>query len=106
MVGKVFSEVGSGRNIGPFRRDLQRFLVEGLTIQATAKPGQVQEDVRMLAWDNLKRLSDRLGKAKAKEDMTSMHLRDLKRRIDAGRLPHTLLPAGECIRATAIGASE
>jgi ethanolamine utilization protein EutA len=27
-------------------------------------------------------------------------------RIDAGRLPHALLPAGECIRATAIGASE
>jgi ethanolamine utilization protein EutA len=32
--------------------------------------------------------------------------RALKRRIDAGRLPYALLPAGECIRATAIGASE
>ena len=30
----------------------------------------------------------------------------LRSRIDAGRFPHTLLPAGECIRATAIGASE
>jgi ethanolamine utilization protein EutA len=30
----------------------------------------------------------------------------LKRRIEAGRFPHALLPAGECIRATAIGASE
>src|SRR6185436_7494312 len=30
----------------------------------------------------------------------------LRRRIDAGRVPHALLPAGECIRATAIGASE
>jgi len=30
----------------------------------------------------------------------------LRRRIDAGRFPHALLPAGECIRATAIGASE
>jgi ethanolamine utilization protein EutA len=30
----------------------------------------------------------------------------IRRRIDAGRLPCALLPAGECIRATAIGASE
>jgi len=30
----------------------------------------------------------------------------LRQRIDAGRLPWRLLPAGECIRATAFGASE
>jgi ethanolamine utilization protein EutA len=30
----------------------------------------------------------------------------IRRRIDAGALPWRLLPAGECIRATAIGASE
>ena len=30
----------------------------------------------------------------------------VRRRVDAGVLPHGLLPAGECIRATAIGASE
>ena len=30
----------------------------------------------------------------------------LRRRLDAGNLPYALLPAGECIRATAIGASE
>jgi ethanolamine utilization protein EutA len=32
--------------------------------------------------------------------------RALRRRIDAGVLPWPLLPAGECIRATALGASE
>jgi ethanolamine utilization protein EutA len=32
--------------------------------------------------------------------------RALRRRVDAGVLPFTLLPAGECIRATALGASE
>jgi ethanolamine utilization protein EutA len=32
--------------------------------------------------------------------------RALRRRIDAGALPFPLLPAGECIRATALGASE
>lgn len=30
----------------------------------------------------------------------------VRRRLDAGRLAYPLLPAGECIRATAIGASE
>ncbi|HUP97445.1 MAG TPA: ethanolamine ammonia-lyase reactivating factor EutA [Usitatibacter sp.] len=30
----------------------------------------------------------------------------LRKRLDAGALPYPLLPAGECIRATAIGASE
>jgi ethanolamine utilization protein EutA len=30
----------------------------------------------------------------------------LRRRVDQGRLPWALLPAGECIRATAFGASE
>ena len=32
--------------------------------------------------------------------------RAIRQRIDAGRFPLTLLPAGECIRATALGASE
>jgi ethanolamine utilization protein EutA len=30
----------------------------------------------------------------------------IRRRIDAGKLPWAMLPAGECIRATALGASE
>ncbi|GEC03223.1 reactivating factor for ethanolamine ammonia lyase [Streptomyces spinoverrucosus] len=32
--------------------------------------------------------------------------RALRRRVDAGALPYPLLPAGACIRATALGASE
>ena len=32
--------------------------------------------------------------------------RAIRRRVDASKLPWALLPAGECIRATAIGASE
>ena len=39
--------------------------------------------------------TDRLGRHHA-----------LRRRLDAGQLPWPLLPAGECIRATAFGASE
>ena len=32
--------------------------------------------------------------------------RAVRQRLDSGKLPYALLPAGECIRATAIGASE
>src|SRR5213076_495665 len=31
---------------------------------------------------------------------------EMRKRLDAGVLPWPLLPAGECIRATALGASE
>lgn len=82
VVGAVYSEVGTGREIGPLRRDLQRFLISGLISQALAAPGQVQEDVRMVAYDTLRRLSARFGSAGAKDDMTAMHLRDSKMRID------------------------
>ena len=82
IAGKVFSEVGTGRTIGPLRRDLQRFTVEALIRQALARGGSVQEDVRMLAWDSLRRLRDRFAKASARDDMTAIHLRDTKMRID------------------------
>ena len=39
-------------------------------------------------------------------DMGRLFGRALRARIDAGAFPWPLLPAGECIRATAIGASE
>ena len=32
--------------------------------------------------------------------------REIRARLEAGRFPYALLPAGECIRATALGASE
>ena len=82
IVVAVYSEVGTGREIGPLRRDLQRFLISGLISQALAAPGQVQEDVRMVAYDTLRRLSIRFGSAIAANDMTAMHLRDSKMRID------------------------
>lgn len=82
VVGKVFSEVGPGRTIGPLRRDLQRFVIEALITQALAPAGSVQEDVRMLASDILRRLRDRFGKATSQDPMTQVHLRDTYERID------------------------
>src|SRR5262249_48264589 len=39
-------------------------------------------------------------------DMGRLLGRALRRKLDGGALPWPLLPAGECIRATALGASE
>lgn len=82
IAGAVFSEVGTGRSIGPLRRDLQRFVVEVLTTQALSRPGQLQEDARMIAWDTLVRLQRRYEAARSNDDKTAMHLRDMARRID------------------------
>lgn len=82
MAGAVFSEVGTGRAIGPLRRDLQRFVIEALTTQALSRPGQLQEDARMIAWDTLVRLQKRYEAATSRDEMTAVHLRDMARRID------------------------
>ncbi|MER3466517.1 MAG: hypothetical protein C4340_05185, partial [Armatimonadota bacterium] len=63
VVGKVFSEVGTGRSIGILRRDLQRFAVEALSKQALAPAGGIQEDARMIAWSTLERLHRRFSLA-------------------------------------------
>lgn len=82
IAGAVFSEVGTGRAIGPLRRDLQRFVIEALTTQALSRPGQLQEDARMIAWDTLVRLQRRYEAATSSDEMTAMHLRDMARRIE------------------------
>ncbi|HET6643998.1 MAG TPA: zinc-dependent metalloprotease [Fimbriimonadales bacterium] len=80
--GAVFSEIGTMRAIGPLRRDLQRFLVDGLIEQATARPGMIEEDARMLAAKQLRDLSKRLAANRSKDSMTVLHGKDLKLRID------------------------
>ncbi|MER3414293.1 MAG: hypothetical protein C4341_08705 [Armatimonadota bacterium] len=81
VVGKVFSEVGTGRSIGILRRDLQRFAVEALSKQALAPAGGIQEDARMIAWSTLERLHRRFSLATSSDQTTRMHLQDMARRI-------------------------
>lgn len=82
VVGNVFAEIGTGRKIGVLRRELQRFTLEGLITQAMAPPGGIEEDARVICWDTLARLQKRLASAKAEDEMTRIHLRDMKNRID------------------------
>lgn len=86
LLGTVFSEVGKNQDITPTRRDLQRFATNVLMIQASAPPNSVNEDVREICNDSLKRLSSRFGEQlahdKGLDDMTQVHLRDTKDQID------------------------
>jgi hypothetical protein len=86
LLGGVFSEVGAGKPVPALRRDLQRFAINALMVQAGAPAGGVSEDVRMLASDSIRRLSERFGKQLANatklDGMTKVHLRDSKETMD------------------------
>jgi hypothetical protein len=84
LMGAVFKEVGTGKPIAPLRRDLQRFVLTGLMLQAGAPEGAVSDDVRMIANDSLRRLSTRLAEAKTKprlDDFTKVYLSDSSEEI-------------------------
>jgi hypothetical protein len=86
ILSAVFTEVGQNRDIEANRRDLQRFVVNALITQSSAPPNSVNEDVRMIATDSLRRLSTRFGDQIAHgtklDDMTRLYLRDTKVMID------------------------
>jgi len=86
LLSAVFSEVGANKNIDPTRRDLQRFAANVLMVQAGAPPMAINEDVREICSDSLKRLSARFGEQlknqRNLDDMTQVHLRDTKDTID------------------------
>lgn len=86
LMGAVFSEIGANKSVSPLRRDLQRFAANALITQAGAAPGGVNEDVRMLASDSLRRLSARIGgqlkRTGGLDAITVVHLRDTKAAMD------------------------
>jgi hypothetical protein len=80
VTGAVFAEVGTNQSIDPLRRDLQRFLIGGLTTIAGAPNGAVNEDSRMLASQSLSSLRNKmltqLKKPEKLDNMTRLHLKD------------------------------
>lgn len=85
IVGAVFEEVGKSVDVGPIRRDLQRFAVQALITQAQAPNGSVNDDVRILASDSLRRLNGRLkaqlANGRKLDSMTKAHYRDMNDQI-------------------------
>ena len=78
----VYSEIGTGAEIDPLRRDLQRFLTDALVRQYLAPAGGVDSDARMLAFRHLKTLGGRLSQAKSMDETTGIHLKDLHHRVN------------------------
>lgn len=85
VVGAVFKEIGSNSNVDALRRDLQRFVSSALITQAGAGAGAINDDARMLAAENLRDLSAKLGaqlRTGKVDGMTTSHYRDMKLQID------------------------
>jgi hypothetical protein len=86
LLAAVFQEIGRNESVAALRRDLQRFALNGLMVQAGANHGAVSEDVRMLASDALRRLSARFGKqlqtTKGLDALTVVHLKEAKETTD------------------------
>jgi hypothetical protein len=80
LLGAVFKEVGANKPIAPLRRDLQRFAVNALIIQAGAPAGTINEDARTVASDSLRRLGARYMSAHSQpnlDGMTRVYERDI-----------------------------
>lgn len=83
----IWSELGARpREVGSYRRNLQRTHVEVLTTLLTSRQSMVPEDARSLARYELRQLSDRIAaalEAPGVDTMTRAHLEESKARMDA-----------------------
>lgn len=86
LISAIFSEIGENKSVAPIRRDLQRFTINVLEVQAGAPAGAINDDVREICNDSLRRLSTRFGEQtqhpKGLDEMTLVHLRETKESID------------------------
>jgi hypothetical protein len=81
LLAAIFSEIGQDQNISANRRDLQRFMVTAMIQQASAGQGQINNDVRTVATDALRRLRARMDQQVKKDGkidgITASHLREM-----------------------------
>jgi hypothetical protein len=77
----VWAELGTGREVSPLRRQLQRSHLD-LMIDMVIKGG-VTDDARMLAWEQLRTLNTRIegAKGRTKDEYTPVHLAESQMRI-------------------------
>jgi hypothetical protein len=68
------------------RRDLQRYMVNGLILQAGAPSRAIADDVRVVCSQGLSRLKvrfdDQAMNGKGLDEMTVLHLKDMSASID------------------------
>ncbi|HWD41629.1 MAG TPA: zinc-dependent metalloprotease [Fimbriimonas sp.] len=80
LMHSVCQEMISGTNSSPLRRDLQRFFVQALILQAGAGQGEIGDDVRLVTTDCLRRLdkvlTGQLASSQKFDNITRLHLQD------------------------------
>lgn len=86
LFNAVFKEVGQNRNVSTLRRDLQRFMVNGLIVQAGAPSRAIADDIRVVCSQGLVRIKARvdaqLKATQGLDEMTVLHLKDMSANID------------------------
>lgn len=80
----LWTELGGKRNVGPLRRTLQRAHVDLLTSIVTNPASPVPDDAKVLAWDQLRTLKQRIGAARGGkyDTYTRVHLDETLVRIN------------------------
>jgi hypothetical protein len=83
LLHSVSSEIWNHQSVSPLRRDLQRFYVQGLILQAGAPQGAVSDDVRLVAQDSLRKLEHAIeaSPSKGPDTMTKLHVEDIHDQI-------------------------
>jgi hypothetical protein len=90
--GNVWAELDAHRNVPTMRRQLQRSYVDTMIDMVTGKSFGVPEDAKMLAWNQLRGLRERIQTAQKSDgsydDYTRIHLADsltkVNRALNAG----------------------
>jgi hypothetical protein len=81
LFAAVFKEVGQNKAITAMRRDLQRYMINALIVQAGAPSRAISDDVRMVASQGLVRLKARfdaqIKDSKGLDETTVLHLKDV-----------------------------
>lgn len=79
----IWSELDSRHNVSALRRQLQRAHLETLIGQLLSPAAGTPEDARMMAWDELRQMQQRLARAKGHETdtYTRIHFDESRMRI-------------------------
>ncbi len=103
LARNVYSEIGTGKEIGVLRRELQRFFTDALVTQALSPSGRVDSDAKMLAFHHLRTVGGRLQKATSTDEMTRIHLQDLARKVNRALNAQTTTGGGNAAPPTLLG---
>ena len=82
VTDSIFAEVGTNRPIQSLRRDLQKFMVDGMIAQNAASSSAIPNDIRLVTGAEINRvlnkISAQLASPNRLDEITILHLKDLR----------------------------